>query len=98
MQCGISAFTNSYGQPSAYVYIGKLWENFWPALPKLTFSLTGGLLYGYVGIHQNSVPLNFHGFSPGAVPDLGYRITDKIGLHIYALYINAVMIGYSQRF
>ena len=27
--CGLALFRNSFGQPSAYVYVGKQWNNRW---------------------------------------------------------------------
>ncbi|HEY9094272.1 MAG TPA: hypothetical protein VIN35_00910 [Hydrogenophaga sp.] len=96
--CGLSLFTNSFGQPSMYLYVGKTWPRPIPAIPKLYASLSGGLLYGYVRPYQNKVPLNFGGFSPGLVPTVGYQITPQVSLQTQWLGLAAVMVGASLRY
>lgn len=70
---GISLFTNSFGQPSVYLYP---WGGVYHAIggiSRLSFRWTAGLLYGYVAPYQNKVPLNYKGFSPAVVPALAYE-------------------------
>ena len=66
---GFALFQNSFDQPSQYVYGGYLWT-----LPKTRelayFKLTGGILHGYTGEHEDAVPYNYRGFSPGILPSL----------------------------
>ena len=74
---GGAVFSNSFGQPSAYVYGGQRyiapfgWDKWY-------LQWTAGVLYGYVGQYKDKVPYNYKGFSPGFVPSVGYRFTDKI--------------------
>ena len=74
---GGSVFSNSFGQPSAYVYGGQRyidpfgWEKWY-----LQWSV--GVLYGYVGQYKNKVPYNYKGFSPGFVPSIGYQFSEKV--------------------
>jgi len=96
--CGVSVFTNSFAQPSAYIYAGKIWEHPWNAHPRFFLSLTGGILYGWVGTTRNEVPLNYKGFSPGLILDLGYRLTAKDDLNFYSLGVWGLMFAYSRRF
>ena len=96
--CGFSLFTNSFGQPSVYVFVGKSWPNPVPALPKLFASVSAGVLYGYVPPYQNKVPMNIGGFSPGLVPTLGYQITPEFAIQTQWLGFAAVMIGASLRY
>ena len=70
---GITVFTNSFGQPSVYVYP---WGGVYHAIggiKGLSFKWSAGLIYGYVDSYQNKVPLNYKGFSPGVVPALAYE-------------------------
>lgn len=70
---GAAFFTNSFGQPTVYLYPfgGKYadlagvkgWYAKWSA----------GLLYGYRGKHQDKVPFNYRGFSPGLILSTGYQ-------------------------
>lgn len=38
---------------------------------------SAGVLYGYKGAYAHKVPLNFHGFSPGAIGSVGWRLTPR---------------------
>lgn len=96
--CGFSLFTNSFGQPSAYVYIGKSWPGIFPAVPKLFVSVSAGMLYGYVSPFENKVPANYDGLSPAIVPTLGYQLTPHVALQTQWLGFAAVMLGASWRY
>ncbi len=69
---GFTLFTNSFGQPSAYVYPwGGIYHQLWGVAP-LSFKWTAGLMYGYVDPYKHKVPLNFRGFNPVVIPALVY--------------------------
>jgi hypothetical protein len=71
---GFNLFTNSFGQPSIYMYPwGGVWHQF-GGVNALSFKWTAGLLYGYVAPYENKVPLNHNGFSPAAIIALTYDI------------------------
>jgi hypothetical protein len=74
---GGSVFSNSFGQPSAYLFAGQRYANPF-GWDRWYLQWNAGLLYGYVGKYKNKVPLNYNGFSPGFVPGIGYRFTDRI--------------------
>ena len=68
---GAAAFKNSFGQPSQYVYLGKLWRP-WDSLPLVHVKLTGGILHGYKGEYKDKVPLNSDsGYAPLILPSIG---------------------------
>lgn len=96
--CGISLFTNSFGQPSAYAFTGKYWPHPIDAMPNVYFSVSAGILYGYVGEYKNKVPLNIGGFSPVIIPALGYRLNARTAIEIQILGTAAVMVGVSWRY
>jgi len=68
---GASAFDNSFDQPTQYVYGGYRFRPLESSQP-LYFKLTAGLVHGYTGQHQNSIPLNGLGTAPAILPALGY--------------------------
>ncbi len=74
---GGSVFSNSFGQPSVYLFAGQRfvgplgWDKWY-------LQWNAGLLYGYVGEYKDKVPYNYKGFSPGFVPSIGYQFTDRI--------------------
>lgn len=96
--CGFSVFSNSFGQPSAYVFVGKSWPGLLPSLPKLYVSATAGIIYGYVGKYKDKVPLNFGGFSPVIIPAIGYRFTPRASFEVQLLGTAAFMAGATWRF
>ncbi|HSQ73883.1 MAG TPA: ABC transporter ATP-binding protein [Rubrivivax sp.] len=68
---GGSYFSNSFGQPSAYLYVGQRLEGISWA-PQFFAQWTGGLMYGYRGKYEDKVPLNNNGFSPGLLLSVGW--------------------------
>ena len=91
---GASFFSNSFGQPSAYLYVGKRF----PALfgePRLFGQASAGMLYGYRGQYQNKVPLNYKGFSPGALIGLGWQFDSRWAATAHLLGDAAIMFQLS---
>lgn len=95
--CGLSLFSNSFGQPSAYVYAGRQFEGLlW--MPRLSLKVTAGVLYGYVGRYQDKVPFNHNGFSPAIIPALGYSLNRRDSVQMELLGTAAVMFSYARKF
>lgn len=70
---GITYFSNSFGQPSTYIFPwGQSYRNI-GGISGLFAKWSGGLLYGYVEPYENKVPLNVNGFSPAIIPSIGYE-------------------------
>ena len=70
---GITYFSNSFGQPSTFIYP---WGRNYPNLggvEGLFVKWSAGLMYGYVDQYENKVPLNVNGFSPAIIPSIGYE-------------------------
>jgi hypothetical protein len=68
---GIVLFTNSFGQPSVYVYPwGGVYKSIF-GVDKLAFKWTGGIIYGYRGEFKDEVA-NVGGFAPVIIPALSY--------------------------
>jgi hypothetical protein len=67
---GGAYFRNSFGQPSQYVYGGRIWH---PSerMPSLHLKLTGGLIHGYKDEYQNNIPFNDLGIAPALLPAIG---------------------------
>lgn len=88
---GASYFSNSFGQPSAYVYLGKRF----PALlntPQLFGQVSAGVLYGYKGAYKDKVPLNFNGFSPGLLVSAGWQFTPRVSATAHMLGTAGLMV------
>ena len=70
---GFTLFTNSFGQPTVYVYPwGGVYHDI-GGINHLSFKWTAGLLYGYKDPYQDKVPYNHSGFSPAVIPALAYE-------------------------
>jgi hypothetical protein len=94
---GFSYFRNSFGQPSAYAYVGKRFNQLWGVEP-LFFQASAGMLYGYKGKFKDKVALNVHGFAPGALVGLGWNFDQRTALTVHLLGDAAVMFQFSYDF
>ena len=94
---GGTAFTNSFGQPSAYLYVGQRFDKLTSHDP-LFVQVTAGLLYGYKPPYEKKVPLNYKGFSPGAVLSVGWQFTPMVSAQVNFLGNSALMFQVSADF
>jgi hypothetical protein len=81
---GFSYFSNSFGQHSAYAYVGHRSPALFGQEP-LFFQWSVGVLYGYTGKYQDKVPLNVNGFSPGALIGLGWQFDKNFSAAVHML-------------
>jgi len=95
--CGLSFFSNSFGQPSTYVYVGQRWDGLL-GNPQLFAKVTAGIFYGYVGQYKDKVPYNYKGFSPGIIPSLGYQFTPSDSAQVLVLGNAGLMFAYGRTF
>lgn len=91
---GASRFRNSFGQPSAYVYVGWRSGPLWEVEP-LFWQWSAGLLYGYRGRFKDKVPLNVNGFSPGALVGLGWHVGPRSSVMVHSLAAAGLMLQLS---
>jgi hypothetical protein len=87
---GASYFSNSFGQPSGYVYAGQRFDGLL-GRPQLFWQWSAGLLYGYRGEFKDKVPLNYNGFSPGALLSLGWQFNRQVSSQINTLGNSGLM-------
>lgn len=95
--CGFALFSNSFGQPSAYAYVGQQFDHLL-GNPHLFVKVTAGILYGYVGQYQNKVPFNHGGFSPAIIPSVGYRFNEHDSVQVKVLGNAGLMFSYGRSF
>jgi hypothetical protein len=94
---GAAYFSNSFGQPSAYVYVGKRYDALFD-VPELFGQVTGGIIYGYVGQYKKKLALNFNGFAPAIVPSMGWQFNKQAAVSLLALGDAGVMVQLSWDF
>jgi hypothetical protein len=95
--CGLALFSNSFGQPSAYLYMGKRWDGLL-GHPKLFTKISFGLIYGYRGAYKNKIPANQLGIAPAILPSLGYEFTPRDSAQMYVLGTAGLLFAYVRRF
>jgi len=95
--CGMSLFSNSFGQPTMYVYVGQRWDPLFDD-SKWFVKVTAGIFYGYVGKYKDKVPFNYNGFSPGIIPSIGYAFSPKDSAQVLVLGNAGLMFAYGHRF
>lgn len=91
---GGATFQNSFGQRSTYLYGGRRFE-----LPGeyLYGKLTGGVLHGWRGEHQDNIPLNNYGVAPAILPALGVQV-GRFGGELVVFGLGGMMINFGARF
>lgn len=94
---GGTYFSNSFGQPSVYVYVGEKVIGFSP-LDKLFFQWTAGVMYGYKYPYEDKVPFNVNGFSPGLTASLGWQFTREFSMQAIALGTAGMMFQFAYDF
>lgn len=95
--CGVSMFSNSFGQPSVYVYAGQQFNGVL-GVPRLFVKLIAGILYGYVEPYEDKVPLNRNGFSPAIIPSVGYKLSAHDSVQVKVLGNAGLMLSYGRSF
>lgn len=95
--CGASFFSNSFGQPTVYVYAGQQFNKVL-GVPELFVKLTAGLMYGYVAPYENKVPLNYNGLSLAMIPSIGYQLNAHDSIQMKVLGTAGLMFSYGRRF
>ena len=91
---GATYFSNSFGQPSAYLYGGRRFEHVLGG-DRFFTQISAGLLYGYKGKYQTKVPLNVNGYSPGLLFTAGWRFDERRSVALHLLGDAALMLQLS---
>jgi len=94
---GATYFSNSFGQPSGYLYLGRRHEDLFGIDP-LFAQWSAGLMYGYKGKYQTKVPLNYNGYSPGVLVTAGWRFNEQQSVALHLLGDAAVMLQLAYDF
>lgn len=90
LDLGAGYFNNSYDQPSAYLYAYKRW-NYGDSDQHFYSKVTAGALLGYVGKHEDRIPVNWNGFGLGVIPTVGYQYR-RVSTQVVLLGISAFML------
>jgi len=91
---GAAYFRNSFDQPSAYAFVGQRIDH-WIS-DRMFLYWSAGVLYGYKGAYAHKVPLNFHGFSPGAIGAVGWQFSPQWSTQVNLLGTAGLMFQVSR--
>ncbi|MCW2311823.1 hypothetical protein [Rhodoferax antarcticus] len=95
---GLALFSNSFGQPTVYLYPwGGVYKSIL-GVERLSFKWTAGLLYGYREPYEDKVPLNYKGFSPAVIPALAYEFKHGWSAQVNVLGTAGLMFQLSAPF
>jgi hypothetical protein len=94
---GGAYFRNTFGQPSGYGFVGRKYVEPW-GYKDIYWSWTAGVIYGYKPPYEDKVPLNYHGFSPGFIPTVGYQVTPQTAVQITFLGTAGLMFNFVYDF
>lgn len=95
--CGLALFSNSFGQPSAYAYVGQRWDNL-GGNPKLFAKVSAGLIWGYRGEYKDKIPFNNLGIAPAIIPSLGYAFNRQDSAQVVVLGNAGLLFAYGHSF
>ena len=95
--CGLALFTNSFGQPSAYGYVGQQWDNIF-GNPKVFTKVSAGFIYGYKGKHKDAIAFNASGIAPAIIPSLGYTFSPNESAQVFMLGTAGLTFAYVRGF
>lgn len=94
---GGTYFSNSFGQPSGFVYVGQRYGNLF-SVDKLFAKWSAGILYGYKEPYEDKVPFNYNGWSPGVVLSMGWQFTRQFSMQANLLGTAGLMLQMSIDF
>ena len=95
---GVAAYSNSFGQPTQYVYLGHEWTLWSSQDWRLHASISGGLLHGYKGKYKNKIPFNKYGVAPVVLPTLGWSYKQRWFVEAQFFAAAGVMATVGYRF
>lgn len=94
---GLMAFSNSFGQPSAYGYYGHVYRQVWERFDSLYLKWTIGVIYGYKVPFEDKVLFNYNGFSPAIIPAVGWRLDKNWSAQVNMLGTAAFMLMVTKK-
>ena len=95
--CGLALFRNSFGQPSAFGYVGQRWDGI-GGHAKLFAKVSAGFIYGYKGKYQDKIPFNHSGVAPAIIPAIGYDFAKNESIQAMVLGRAGVLFAYGRSF
>lgn len=95
---GFVWFSNSFGQPTQYLYYGWRFEPI-SSLPKLFLKVSAGVIHGYKEPYHKKIPFNSkNGWGVTAIPAVGWQFSPEWSAQVDLLGTAAVMFQLNYTF
>ncbi|WP_028603037.1 hypothetical protein [Ottowia thiooxydans] len=95
---GFAWFSNSFGQPTQYLYYGWRFEPLSSA-PKLFLKVTAGVIHGYKEPFHKKIPFNSRsGWGVTAIPAVGWQFTPEMAAQVNVLGTAGLMFQFNYTF
>lgn len=89
---GVAFFSNSFGQPTEYVYAGAKFRPL-DDLPKFFAKVSAGVIHGYKSPYDKKIPINTSsGWGLGVIPSIGWDFNDQFAAQLNVLGSAGVML------
>lgn len=92
---GAAFFSNSFGQPSQYVYAGAKFRPE-PSMPKLFTKISAGIIHGYKPPYDKKIPINTpSGWGLGVIPSIGWDFNEQAAAQLNVLGTAGFMLQFN---
>jgi hypothetical protein len=89
---GAAFFSNSFGQPTQYVYVGAKFRPFIDT-PKFFTKISAGVIHGYKPPYDKKIPINTSsGWGLGVIPSIGWDFNDQFAAQLNVLGAAGLML------
>lgn len=89
---GAAFFSNSFGQPTQYVYVGAKFRP-WNEQPKFFAKISAGVIHGYKPPYDKKIPINTSsGWGLGVIPSIGWDFNDQFAAQLNVLGAAGLML------
>lgn len=92
---GAAFFSNSFGQPTQYVYVGAKFRPI-DDVPKFFAKVSAGVIHGYKQPYDKKIPINTsNGWGLGVIPSVGWDFNDQFAAQLNVLGSAGLMVQMS---
>jgi hypothetical protein len=89
---GAAFFSNSFGQPTQYVYAGAKFRP-WDEQPKFFAKVSAGIIHGYKPPYDKKIPINTSsGWGLGVIPSIGWDFNEQLAAQLNVLGAAGLML------
>jgi hypothetical protein len=89
---GAAFFSNSFGQPTQYVYVGAKFRP-WDEQPKFFTKVSAGIIHGYKPPYDKKIPINTSsGWGLGVIPSIGWDFNEQFAAQLNVLGAAGLML------